>query len=125
MQVQQGEAQASLRASVSEEDIKASYSAAVMRDATVIDVRQRKDAAIRLRDAGKLDDARKAFNDNVQQITEQAAKYGFKVDGILAQEQASNSVAASPAAASPQAWIKQRKIMRGQDANQSGSSMKY
>ncbi|MGE0626641.1 MAG: VWA domain-containing protein [Hyphomicrobiaceae bacterium] len=114
-----------LRASDDGNAIQTSFSASVMRDATILDTRERKDAAIRLRDAGKYDEARKAFTENARQISEQAAKYGFTVEGLLRDEQEANQMAASPAVSSHEAWNKQRKIMRGHDANQSGASVKY
>ena len=106
-------------------DIESAIDPDVMRDATLLTAREKKDQAIRLRDAGKVEEARKAFEQNAIDITDKATRYNFKVDDQMSQEQAANRAAASPAANSADGWSKQRKVLREQDANTSGASRKY
>ena len=115
----------SLSGSLVATEIEAGINADVMRDTTLLTAREKKDHAIRLRDAGKVEEARKAFEQNAAEISDKAAKYKFKVDESMRQEQDANRAAAAPAAASADGWNKQRKVLRGQDANGFGASSRY
>ena len=114
-----------LAASTSTSDVEASRSAEVMRDVTLLTAREAKSEAIKLRDAGRVEEARQKFQQNAADIAQQASKYGFRLDGTVAEEAQANTAAAAPATASPEAWNKQRKIMRGQDAYSPGASQRY
>ena len=115
----------SLSASSIATEVEAAIDPDVMRDATLLTAREKKDQAIRLRDAGKVEEARKAFEQNAADISTQATKYKFKVDDMMRNEQAANRAAAAPSAAGTDGWNRQRKILREQDANGVGASRKY
>lgn len=115
----------SLAAASSDTAVEAGINAEVMRDAALLTAREKKEQAIQLRDAGRLEEARKAFEENAVEIDRKAAKYKFKLEGQVQLEQEANRAAASPSAASADGWNKQRKVMRGQDSNASGASVRY
>ena len=115
----------SLAASSIATEIEAGINPDVMRDATLLTARERKDQAIRLRDAGKVEEARKAFESNAAEIDGRAQQYKFKLDDKLRDEQSANRAAAAPSSASSDGWNKQRKVLREQDANGVGAKLKY
>lgn len=114
-----------LGASTSSGDIDRAVNAEVMRDVTLLTSREKKEQAIKLRDAGRIEEARKAFEDNAVEIDKQAAKYKFKLEGQVQVEQEANRAAASPSAATADGWNRQRKVIRGLDSNAAGASVRY
>jgi Ca-activated chloride channel homolog len=99
----------------------------VARDVTTLESRASRQEAVRLRDAGKVDEAQRKFKENAEYVRAQqdklpaaARRYAPLDDEIKA-----NEAAAAPAAKSNDEWIKQRKIQRQFDSNSSGASVKF
>jgi Ca-activated chloride channel family protein len=87
--------------------------------------RERAAAAIRLRDAGRHEEARALFQQNVGEIAAFAAG-GVALPGRLQQlQQEYGAVANSPAAAAPAQWNAQRKLLRALDAAGAGAGVRY
>lgn len=99
----------------------------VVRDLTTLLSREVRQDAIRLRDAGKSEEAKAKFESNARFIKEQQAKLppAAKAYAPLDNELKASEAAASPAAQSKDEWNKQRKVQRQYDSNQSGASVKY
>ncbi len=96
----------------------------VMRDVTLLQARQRREAAIQLRDRGDIKGARKLFKSNAKILSGARERYGFRGRGLYAdEERANNKAAAMPA--SPEAWRVQRKSLRSIQSNKAGASRKY
>ncbi|MGE0766250.1 MAG: VWA domain-containing protein [Hyphomicrobiaceae bacterium] len=101
-----------------------SVNASVMRDVTTLLSRATRDAAIKLRDAGRLDEARAKFNANAAYLRKQQSAFDKSGEyAPLASELKATEEAA--AAATPAEWSKARKIQRATDSNSFGASQKY
>ncbi|MEM9027977.1 MAG: VWA domain-containing protein, partial [Pseudomonadota bacterium] len=96
----------------------------VMRDVTLLKARARREEAIKLRDAGRIDAARKAFKKNAAILSKARKQYGFSGSVAYDDEQRVNSEAAAKAA-SPAEWKRQRKTLRAIQSNQAGAKTKY
>ena len=99
----------------------------VVRDVATLQSREARQEAIRLRDAGRADEAKRKFEDNAAYVRAQqdrlpapARKYA-----PLEAELKANETAAAPAAQSKEEWQKQRKLQRQYDSNSSGAAVKY
>jgi Ca-activated chloride channel homolog len=107
-------------------EAQASIDPIVARDVAVIEAREQRQEAIKLRDAGRIEESQRAFEANrakiqsIQQSVPQAAGYA-----PLDAERKASETGAAPAAATADGWAKARKIQRGVDVNQSGSSTRY
>jgi Ca-activated chloride channel homolog len=87
-----------------------SLNAEVMRDVATLVSREGRAEAVRLRDAGRTEEARKKFEDNAAYVKSQQSKLpGAGAYAPLADELKRNETAASPAAQSKDGWAKSRK----------------
>ena len=98
----------------------------VMRDVGTLNSRAARQEAIKLRDAGKVEEAERKFKDNalylkgLQTALPKSADYA-----PLQGELKANEAAAAPAARNQAEWDKVRKIQRQTDSNAAGASIKY
>lgn len=96
----------------------------VMRDVVTLQSRAARDEAIKLRDSGKLDEARAKFSENAaylrkqQNTLDRSGTYAPLSNELKASEEAA-------AAASPEQWNRARKLQRATDSNSFGASQKY
>ena len=97
---------------------------AVMRDVTLLQARERRERAIKLRDGGDIDGARAAFRDNAAFLKQRQDAYGFEGTAAYEAERKVNEAVADEAA-SPAAWQVQRKSLRSIQSNQAGAKTKY
>jgi Ca-activated chloride channel family protein len=98
----------------------------VAKDVTALVVRAERQEAIRLRDAGKVEEARRKFESNAAYVRQQQQLMpSLKAYEPLESELGANEAAAAPAAASAEGWAKARKIQREADGNKAGSSVRY
>jgi Ca-activated chloride channel family protein len=103
-----------------------SINAGVMADVTTLVSREARAEAVRLRDAGRADEAVKKFKDNVDFIRRQQTLLpGLPGYAPLDNELRASEAAASPAARSSDGWAKARKEQRATDSNVSGGVIKY
>jgi len=102
---------------------KDSYDSEVMADVTLLIARQKREQAIRLRDQGRTDAARKVFDENARYLKRQQRQFGLTDDTVIAPELKANEAAAEVMNA--QQWNKQRKILRSLQSNKAGASKKY
>ena len=99
----------------------------VDREVVTLLSRETRAIAVRLRDEGKIDEARKTFDDNakflsVKKAALPAAAQDYKP---LTEELDASRAAAAPAAQSSEGWAKERKAQRYMDSNKAGSMQKY
>ena len=108
-----------------DEDASAkSTNSLVMRDVATLLSRAARDEAVKLRDAGRLEEARAKFDANAAYLRKQQS--AFDKSGSyapLANELKASEAAA--AASSPEQWTKARKVQRATDSNSFGASQKY
>jgi len=88
--------------------IEASRDKEVLSAATVQIATERSEKAVKLRDSGKVEEARKLLQDNAAYLKGQAEVLAAPELGALAKEQESDAAAISSASE----WNKQRKLMR-------------
>ena len=104
----------------------ASLDPIVGRDVAVIHAREQRQEAIKLRDAGRIEDAQRAFEANQRYVEERqrslpsAAGYA-----PLDEERKASQAGAAPIAATAEGWNKARKVQRESDANKAGASTRY
>jgi hypothetical protein len=104
----------------------ATIDADVVKDVTTLVVRAERQEAIRLRDEGKIEEAKRKFDANAAYVRQQQAILpGLKAYEPLESELSANQAASAPAAATPDGWAKARKIQREADGNKAGSSVRY
>lgn len=106
---------------------QASINAEVQRDATVLVAREQRQEAIRLRDAGRIEEAKQKFESNAQYIIEMRRKLPSAAQAYapIDRELEANRAGAASAAAAPAGWEKARKQQREADSNAAGSAFKY
>ena len=99
----------------------------VLRDVTTLKSRAVRQEAIDLRDAGRVEEAKRKFEDNAAYVRAQRSKLpaSAKPYAPLEAELKANEAAAATSPASKEDWMKQRKMQRQYDSNASGSSTKY
>ena len=115
-----------IRFTSSLEDIAASANPDVLRDVTFLVARDQKEEAVRLRDAGRLEEATRKFQDNATYIREQQSRHKFSGEtGHLDQLLKTNEAAAAPAAAAPAEWEKTRKEFREIDVQSAGAKVRF
>lgn len=120
------QARAKVRFSSADEEVGAGVRADVMRDVTLLEARAQTDEAIRLRDAGRYEEAQRKFQDNAAVIAKRAATYGFGADDrIQAYRGFVEGAGAAGAAPSSPAWSIQRKQLREQEGNVPGVTSRY
>jgi Ca-activated chloride channel homolog len=106
--------------------VEKSVNGLVMRDVTTLLSREARQEAVKLRDAGKLDEAREKFKANAEYIRKQQSAFdGNKDYAPLVNELSASEAAAAPAAQSAEGWSKARKTQRATDGNSFGASQKY
>jgi Ca-activated chloride channel homolog len=110
-------------------DIDTSVDKIVMRDVAILTAREDNEEAMRLRDAGRVEDSRKKFMENSIKLDGAASRFGFSADEAVKQqrsvsEQGAEAVPSAPAAAKAD-WDKKRKAIYESDTNQSGSRMRF
>lgn len=98
----------SLSFSSDSERIQASRNKDVLSAATMQIATERSERAVKLRDSGKVDEARKVLQDNAAYLKEKAEELAAPQLGALAEEQESDADAISDVSG----WNKQRKQMR-------------
>jgi Ca-activated chloride channel family protein len=110
-------------------DVETSIDRTVMRDVTLLTAREANDEAIRLRDAGRIDESRKKFEANKATVDSAAHRYGFSGDAAIVRQQAITEAGAAPPPAAPgetaAAWAKTRKELYEGTANQAGSRTRF
>lgn len=105
---------------------EASLNANVMRDVVTLESREARQEAIKLRDAGRAEEARAKFDANATYLRKQQEKLpGSATYAPLLDELKANTTAASPAAQSSEGWAKARKQQRETDSNKAGSGLKF
>ncbi|MEZ5854083.1 MAG: VWA domain-containing protein [Hyphomicrobiaceae bacterium] len=103
-----------------------SINAAVMRDVTTLVSRATRQEAVRLRDKGRLDEARSKFEANAKYVREQQKRLPGAADyAPLVEELKANELAASKSAQTREGWQRARKVQRATDGNKFGASQKY
>ncbi|MGD9806264.1 MAG: VWA domain-containing protein [Hyphomicrobiaceae bacterium] len=101
-----------------------SINGSVMRDVATLISRAARDEAIKLRDAGHLEEARAKFDANAAYLRKQQSDFDkSRTYAPLANELKATESAA--AAASPEQWSKARKVQRATDSYSFGASQKY
>lgn len=113
-----------VRASREDAEVVGSFHTEVMRDVTLLEAQARNDEAIRLRDAGHYEEAKKRFLDNAAIIDRDATKYGLSGDGQIIGYRGQAKIIGETSPASP-AWSAQRKQLREQGGNAAGASTRY
>ncbi|MFM1814679.1 MAG: hypothetical protein RLZ98_1374 [Pseudomonadota bacterium] len=113
------------RIATDKDEAKSSYRNEVIRDATLLEARARKDEAIRLRDAGRLEEAKRKFQANAAEISAQQALYGMAPSPELQAEREANVKASEIDDRDSASWNLQRKEMRQQNSNVSGGKTRY
>ncbi len=98
----------------------------VMKDIATLLSREARQEAINLRDAGRLDEAKRKFEQNADFVRAQQAKSpGAAAYAPLLDELKANEAAASTEAQSGEGWSKLRKVQRSYDSNRSGAATRY
>lgn len=99
----------------------------VTRDVTTLHSREVRAEAVKLRDAGRTEDAKKKFEENVSYLRAQRAQLPAPAQAYqpLDDELKASEAAAASASQSREAWEKQRKVQRQYDSNRAGSVQKY
>lgn len=99
---------------------------AVLRDVTTLTSRAVRQEAVRLRDAGKIEEARRKFDENAAYLKKQKASLpGAESYAPIEHELKASEAAAAPAAQSGEGWSKARKLQRATDGNGFGASLKF
>jgi Ca-activated chloride channel homolog len=118
-----------VRVSTIASEVESSLDKTVARDVTILTAREDNDEAVKLRDAGRIDDSRRKFEANVRDLDQKASRYGFGSDSAVQQQRAVSEQGAAPAPSAPAAaaadWDKKRKIIKESEANSAGSKLRY
>ena len=115
---------ATVRFGDDEQTSEKSVNSSVMRDVATLLSRAARDQAIKLRDAGKLEEARAKFDANAAYLRKQQSAFD-KSRSYAPLENELKASEAAAAAASPEQWSKARKVQRATDSNSFGASQKY
>jgi Ca-activated chloride channel family protein len=102
----------------------ASVDREVMGEVALLTAREQKEEALRLRDAGRHDEAKRKFEETTETLRRTTSAYGIDNNLIRQQLEASGRAAAAPSAR-PDEWEKVRKSLRETDTNQAGASVRY
>jgi Ca-activated chloride channel homolog len=117
------------RFSASAVERTASTDQTVLRDVMVHEARAMNEAAIKLRDQGRAEEARRRFEQNARDIDTKAKAAGLERDEHLATQSAAAKAAAAPPAMSPAAaaedYQKQRKTFYGLDNSSAGARVRF
>jgi Ca-activated chloride channel homolog len=100
-----------------------------MRDVMVHEARAMNDAALKLRDQGRADEARRKFEQNAREIDAKAKAAGLERDEYITSQSSAAKAAAAPPPASPAAASelrqKQRKEFYELDNTTSGAKLRF
>lgn len=119
-------AQASARFDADRAASEASANPDVVKDVVTLQSRAARQEAIELRDAGKLEEAKRKFESNAAYVrAQQKAVKGADAYAPLVEELKANEAAATSAIQGGEAWSKARKTQRATDSNKAGASIKY
>ncbi|MEZ5818081.1 MAG: VWA domain-containing protein [Hyphomicrobiaceae bacterium] len=101
-----------------------SVNPSVMRDVTTLVSRAARQEAVKLRDAGRLDEARARFRSNAAYLRKQQSVFdkGGSHEPLAKELKASEAAAA---ATNMEQWSTARKVQRATDSNSFGASQKY
>lgn len=99
----------------------------VEREVATLLSREARQEAVRLRDEGKTEEARRKFDDNAKFLSAKKAALPAAAQDYqpLTDEINASAAAAAPAAQSSEGWAKERKAQRYMDSNKAGSASKY
>lgn len=117
------ETHVNVRASDDQEMRRDSFDADVMADVTLLEARERRARAIKLRDSGRSDEARALFGELAKEMEQRQKRYGFAKSKRFEAEQRANAVAAK--ARSESSWRIQRKQLKALDSNAASSAKRY
>ena len=110
-------------------EIDASVDKIVMRDVAILTAREDNEDAVRLRDAGRVEESRQKFKDNSVKLDGAASRYGFSGDAAIKQQRSVSEQGAEPVPSAPAAakadWDKKRKSIYESDTNQSGAKLRF
>ena len=89
--------------------------------------REARQEAVKLRDEGRVEEARRKFDDNAKFLNAKKAALPAAAQDYqpLNDEINASTAAAAPAAQSSEGWAKERKAQRYMDSNKAGSASKY
>ena len=99
----------------------------VEREVATLLSREARQEAVKLRDEGKVEEARRKFDDNAKFLSAKKAALPAAAQDYqpLNDEINASTTAAAPAAQSSDGWAKERKAQRYMDSNKAGASSKY
>ncbi|MEQ1697359.1 MAG: VWA domain-containing protein [Hyphomicrobiaceae bacterium] len=99
----------------------------VEREVATLLSREARQEAVKLRDEGKTEEARRKFDDNAKFLSAKKAALPAAAQEYqpLNDEINASAAAAAPAAQSSEGWAKERKAQRYMDSNKAGSASKY
>ena len=124
----QGEKRHLLRAvttrySASGSAVRKSHEPHIMEAVIELQARKRARNALKLRDTGKIEEARKALHDNAALLKRDMNRYGVKSERVQAIVNSNKAAAAS--VANRKRWVTTRKAIREGLSNRQGSAVKY
>lgn len=111
------------RFSRSDDEARGSIDPDVMAPILELEARERSRAAIKLRDKGRVEEARKALRENAMALSAGQKKYRIKSERL--QQLQSNNEAAAASIADKGKWNASRKQMREDLSNRQGAKLKY
>ncbi len=111
------------RYSHSAEDVRKSHEAGIMERVIELQARERARRAVKLRDSGKIEEARKALRGNAERLKSDMRRYGVKSKRV--QSIVKNNEAAAASVANRARWNASRKQMREDLSNRQGAPVKY
>lgn len=99
----------------------------VEREVATLLSREARQEAVRLHDEGKVEEARRKFDDNAKFLSAKKAALPAASQDYqpLNDEINASTAAAAPAAQNAEGWAKERKAQRYMDSNKAGSASKY
>lgn len=107
----------------SEEDVRRSYEPKIMESVIELQARKRARRAVKLRDAGKIDEARKELSTNAAVLERDSRRY--KVQSKRVQSLIKKNRAAASSVSDRSRWNASRKQIREDLSNRQGASQKY
>lgn len=101
-----------------------SVDGAVMQDVSLLKARAQREAAIKLRDAGRIQEAKRVFKQTASGLKAAQEQYGFASAPRIEAELKANEAAAARADDSA-AWKRQRKQLRAVQSNSASAKTRY
>lgn len=109
----------------SAEASEASANTEVLRDVATLVARAERQEAVKLRDAGRVEEAQRKFKATADYLKAQQSVLGASEYAPIQNELKANEAAAAPAAASREGWSRTRKMQREADSNSAGAATRY